>query len=232
MLADFREGVQRASAAPDVRVLVITGRGGSFCAGIDLADLDGRDAADRGGVPSESDMLLVGCAKPVIAAVDGPAVGMSAEFTCQADVRIASTRARFAGNFGQRGLVPDTGAGSWLLPKQIGLPAALRLLFTGEPLDAEEAFRIGYVSGLVEPDEPEGTATELAGRIAAASPFSARPISSSSTTGRHVLQRNTSRTREPPCRNASPPKTTRRAWRRRSGNADRRASPDAEPRAR
>lgn len=111
MLAEFRDGVRRANADPDVHVLIITGRGGSFCAGIDLADLAGRDTADRADAPPDSDMLVLGCAKPVIAAVDGAAVGMGAEFTCQADLRIATTRARFAWNFGQRGLVPDT-AGS------------------------------------------------------------------------------------------------------------------------
>src|SRR5205807_898035 len=71
---------------------------------------------------------------------------LGAEFTSQCDVRIASTRARFAWNFVHRGLVPDTGAGTWLLPRIVGLPAALRLLYSGDFLGAEEALAIGYVA--------------------------------------------------------------------------------------
>src|SRR5207248_7882588 len=141
----------------DARVVIVTGSGGSFCAGTDLADLSTVPGETRGvrGTAEQTDLWwpLVQCPKPVIAAVDGPAVGMGAEFTSQCDVRIASTNARFAWNFAHRGLVPDTGAGSWLLPKLIGLPAALRLLYSGDFLGAEEALALGYVSNVVEPDE-------------------------------------------------------------------------------
>ena len=77
---------------------------------------------------------------------------MGAEFTSQCDVRIASTRARFGWVFVHRGLVPDTGAGTWLLPRLVGPTAALRLLFSGDFITADEALRIGYVSEVVEPD--------------------------------------------------------------------------------
>lgn len=177
MLDAFSDGIRRAGEDDDVRVLLVTGSGGSFCAGIDLADLAGRDPGDRGRTDDEGGprgMLLHNCPKPVIAAVDGPAVGMGAEFATQADLRIASERARFSWNFGRRGLVPDTGAGSWLLPRQIGLPAALRLLYTADTLDAEEALSLGYVTEVVVPDDLPGTATGLAQRIAAGSPFAAR----------------------------------------------------------
>lgn len=96
---------------------------------------------------------------------------MGAELTCQADLRIASSRARFCWNFGHRGLVPDTGAGSWLLPRQIGMAAALRLLYTGEELGAERAHRLGYVDDVLDPDELAAAARALAARVAAASPF-------------------------------------------------------------
>ena len=81
--------------------------------------------------------------KPTICAVDGPAVGMGAEFTSQCDLRIASTNASFAWNFVHRGLVPDTGAGTWLLPRLIGVQAALRLMYTGERIGADEAHAPG-----------------------------------------------------------------------------------------
>lgn len=182
MLAEYEASVRKASADPGVRALVITGVPGSFCAGIDLADLAGRSPGERGRVERrpiqdgdgkrEAGLLLLNCPKPVIAAVDGPAVGMGAEFTVQADLRIASTRASFAWNFGRRGLVSDTGAGSYLLPRQIGLTAALRLLFTGEKLEAAEAKSLGYVLDAVDPDALPGAARDLALATAACSPFS------------------------------------------------------------
>ena len=176
MLAEFEASVRRASDDPEVRALLVTGVPGSFCAGIDLADLAGRSPGERGRVEDQdgartAGLLLVDCAKPVIAAVDGPAVGMGAEWTVQADLRIASTRASFAWNFGRRGLVPDTGAGSYLLPRQIGLAPALRLLFTGDKLPAEEAKRLGYVLDAVHPDDLPGAARELALATAACSPY-------------------------------------------------------------
>ena len=108
----------------------------------------------------------------MIGAIDGAAVGMGAEFTSQCDVRIASDRARFAWNFAHRGLVPDTGAGSWLLPRLIGPTAALRLLYSGEFLSAEEALRLGYVSAVVAPDELQERARAEARGFLVGSPFS------------------------------------------------------------
>jgi enoyl-CoA hydratase len=101
---------------------------------------------------------------------------MGAEFTSQCDVRIATSRARFAWNFVHRGLVPDTGAGTWLLPRLIGPQAALRLLYSGEFLGAEEALAIGYVARVVEPDQLLDAAREEARRYLAGSPFSQRLI--------------------------------------------------------
>jgi enoyl-CoA hydratase/carnithine racemase len=80
-------------------------------------------------------------------AVDGMAVGMGAEFATQADLRVVSSRAKFRWNFVHRGLVAVTGAGTWLLPRQIGTAAALRLLYTGDDLDADQARALGFRSG-------------------------------------------------------------------------------------
>jgi 2-(1,2-epoxy-1,2-dihydrophenyl)acetyl-CoA isomerase len=179
MLEEFSGFVARAGAEENVRVLIVTGVPGSFCAGIDLADLAGRDPGDRGRAEpgdsgsgdSERVPLLMACPKPVIAAVDGMAVGMGAEFATQADLRVISTRARFRWNFVHRGLVADTGAGTWLLPRQIGIGPALRLLYTGEDLDAAAALALGFAAVVVEPEELPAAADALARRIAAASPF-------------------------------------------------------------
>jgi enoyl-CoA hydratase/carnithine racemase len=180
MLGEFLERIAEAGADTATRVVVITGTAGAFCAGTDLADLATVPGAQRGlrGTAQERTRWwpIVECPKPVIGAIDGPAVGMGAEFSSQCDSRIASPNARFAWNFVHRGLVPDTGAGSWLLPRLIGLQRALRLLYTGEFLSAEEALAIGYVAQVVPSAELIPTALALAKTIAAGSPFSQRRI--------------------------------------------------------
>jgi len=182
MLGEFLERIGAAGSDPDTRVVIVTGAPGAFCAGTDLADLASVPGEQRGlrGRADERGRWwpIVECGKPVIAAIDGPAVGMGAEFTSQCDIRIATPNARFAWNFAHRGLVPDTGAGSWLLPRLIGLQRALRLLYTGDFLSAEEALAIGYVDQLVASSELLGAARSLADRIAAASPFSQTRIKS------------------------------------------------------
>jgi len=176
MLGEFLDQIATASHDDATRVVIVTGTAGAFCAGTDLADLATVPGAERGlrGRAEERGRWwpIVECSKPVIAAIDGPAVGMGAEFTSQCDIRIASPNARFAWNFVHRGLVPDTGAGSWLLPRLIGVQRALRLLYTGDFLSAEEALAIGYVDQLVPSAELLPAARALAERIAAGSPFS------------------------------------------------------------
>jgi len=178
MLYAFIEKVREVSADDAIRVLIVTGSGGSFCAGTDLADLSTKPGETRGvrGEAHEGDVWwpLVSCPKPVIGAIDGNAVGMGAEFSSQCDVRIITPRTRFAWNFAHRGLVPDTGAGSWLLPRIIGPSRALRLLYSGAFLDAEEALAIGYANAISEPETLLDAARAEARRYLASSPFSIR----------------------------------------------------------
>jgi enoyl-CoA hydratase/carnithine racemase len=174
MLHRFAELVERASSDDEARVVIISGSGGSFCAGMDLADLARVPPEERNRGPRS--WFVMHCAKPVIAAVDGPAVGMGAEFTSLADVRIASTDARFAWNFVARGLVPDSGAGTWVLPRLIGVQAALGLLFSGRSLPAEEALGLGYVSQVVPPYDLLDAARAVAGSWLGGSPFAAQRI--------------------------------------------------------
>ena len=180
MLGDFLDAVAEAGADESTAVVVITGVPGAFCAGTDLADLATIPGESRGlrGRSDEHDRWwpIVACAKPTICAVDGPAVGMGAEFTSQCDLRIASTNARFGWNFVHRGLVPDTGAGTWLLPRIVGLQESLRLLYTGEIIDATEAHRLGYVLDVVAPEELADRTRQLAEAVAAGSPHSNRLI--------------------------------------------------------
>jgi enoyl-CoA hydratase len=178
MLGDFISLVREAGADPATSVLVITGVPGAFCAGTDLADLATIPGETRGlrGSSSDHDVWwpIVQCPKPTICAIDGPAVGMGAEFTSQCDLRIASTNARFAWNFVHRGLVPDTGAGTWLLPRIVGLQNALRLTYTGQMIDADEALRLGYVLDVVAPDDLPARVRALAEQVATGSPHSHR----------------------------------------------------------
>lgn len=178
MLARFIETVREAGADDRVKVLIITGAGGTFCAGTDLADLATIPGETRGvrGEASQNDVWwpIVSCPKPVIGAIDGFAVGMGAEFSSQCDVRIVTNRARFAWNFAHRGLVPDTGAGSWLLPRLIGPSRALRLLYSGAFLEASEAAAIGYANMLVSPEALMDTAYAEARAYLKSSPFSLR----------------------------------------------------------
>ena len=152
MLAEFIRTVGEADADERTVAIVVTGVPGAFCAGTDLADLATIPGETRGlrGSADEAERHhwwpIAQSRKPTIGAIDGPAVGMGAEFTSQCDIRLASPNARFAWNFVHRGLVPDTGAGTWLLPRIIGLQHALRLMYTGAMIDSDEALRIGYVT--------------------------------------------------------------------------------------
>jgi enoyl-CoA hydratase/carnithine racemase len=179
-LASFYAAITRAADDSAARGVVITGAGGAFCAGTDLTDLAGVAPEDRGGrrgqAAEQDGWPIQQCPKPVVAAVDGPAVGMGAEFATQCDVRIASITARFAWNFVHRGLIPDTGAASWLLPRQIGFTAALRLVLSGEFLSADEALAIGYVSAVVEPDTVVEAACAEARRLSRGSPLAGRLV--------------------------------------------------------
>jgi enoyl-CoA hydratase/carnithine racemase len=176
MLFAFTDTVARLGADERVRVVIITGAGGTFCAGTDLADLATIPGETRGvrGEASEGSKWwpIVQCPKPVIGAIDGFAVGMGAEFASQCDVRIVTDRARFAWNFAHRGLVPDTGAGSWLLPRLVGPSRALRLLYSGTQIDAAEAHRIGFANVVVAPEALQEAALAEARTYLQSSPFS------------------------------------------------------------
>ena len=200
MLGEFIETVGKAASDALARVVVVTGRPGAFCAGTDLADLATIPGSARGlrGSAEDRDKWwpLLQCPQPTICAIDGPAVGMGAEFTSQCDIRIATPNACFAWNFVHRGLVPDTGAGTWLLPRLIGVQNAMRLLYTGEFVSAEQALALGYISQLVDSENLLEAAYSLAGAIAAGSPHSQRLIKSlvyeglTSSVERH-MQRHT-----------------------------------------
>ena len=173
MLGELGAAFTSAAEDPEVRAVVLTGVPGSFCAGTDLSDLDAtpEDERSRGGLGEQS---FLACPKPVVAAIDGPAVGMGVEFASMCDVRVASDRARFGWVFVHRGLVPDTGAGTWLLPRLVGVEQAARLVFSGDIIDAAEAKRIGFLADVTASDAVLDRATAIARRFAEGSPFAIR----------------------------------------------------------
>ena len=165
----------QADSDPSVRVVVLTAVPGQFCAGTDLTELRDVDVDDpksgREEFRNGKQWYLSDCSKPVIAAIDGPAAGLGVELATLADLRIASTRAHFSWIFVRRGLIPDTGAGTWALPRIVGVQQALRLVLTAEFIDAAYAREIGFVLEVVEPDALQQRARELAAQIALGSPL-------------------------------------------------------------
>ncbi|GAA2118203.1 enoyl-CoA hydratase/isomerase family protein [Actinomadura napierensis] len=152
------------------RALVVTGAGGSFCSGDDVRELLTGD-----GPPPEARLTpaagaLLETDVPVIAAVNGPAVGWGMELALMADIRVAARRARFGELFVKRGLCSDV-AGIARLAQLVGRERAAELLFTGEIVDAARAERIGLVSRVVDDDDVLTSAVELAARIAANPPL-------------------------------------------------------------
>ena len=164
----------RADADDEVRVVIVTGAGRAFCAGADLSA--GRETfnfAKRGGGDSEEgrdgggrvSLAIFASKKPVIAAVNGPAVGVGVTMTLPMDIRIASSEARFGFVFARRGIVPEA-CSSWFLPKVVGLSQAAEWLYTGRVFGAEEALKGGLVSRVVPPAELLPAAQKLAREIA------------------------------------------------------------------
>jgi enoyl-CoA hydratase/carnithine racemase len=184
MLTDIERIARDVNADDRVRALVVTGAGRAFSAGTDLQQLSssppraGRaeslGAAYGEGAPAP--WTFPSIRKPVIAAINGAAVGLGAEFTLQCDLRIASESARIGWVFVHRGLVPDTAAGTWLLSRIVGLQEAARLLFSGEIISADRAKQIGYVLEVVPDDQLMPRAMELAASVSQGSPLSAAEI--------------------------------------------------------
>ena len=168
--AALREGLTAARNDPLVRVLVITGAGGAFCAG---ADISGEGTAGhplaRMRAINEVALLLHELPIPVVAKVTGVAVGAGWNLALGCDLLVATPESRFSQIFARRGLSVDFG-GSWLLPRLVGLQQAKRLVLLAEMIDAEEAHRLGLVTWVVAAEEIDGFVTDLGKRLSAAPP--------------------------------------------------------------
>jgi enoyl-CoA hydratase/carnithine racemase len=177
--AEIEAAFRHASADDEVRCVIVTGADPAFCSGEDVKEMMTGDAPKTPAAPrvkfapTPAAMAAIDCEKPVIAAVNGPAVGWGMELALYADIRIASERAVFAELFIKRGLICDVG-GLWKLPAIVGPARAAELLFTGDPIDAAEAARIGLVRDCLPHAELLPAANALAARIAANSPLALR----------------------------------------------------------
>lgn len=179
MFAAFEDIFASLNADMGVRVAILTGAGTSFCSGGNVAEMRDRTGMFAGSpediaqryregiqrIPRAFESLQV----PIIAAVNGPAIGAGNDLACMCDLRIASSTARFAESFVKVGIVPGDG-GCWLLPRVVGHAHAAEMALTGDAIDADEALRIGLVSRVVPPEALPVEALRLAGRIAANPP--------------------------------------------------------------
>jgi enoyl-CoA hydratase/carnithine racemase len=184
-MVDEWSAIVRAAARDDaVRVLVLTGAGGSFCSGVDLDSFSPPGAPPASPLRRREDLVSrvhqVALAmdefdKPSIAAVQGVAYGAGMDMALMCDFRIVAESARFAESYIKVGLVPGDG-GCYYLPRIVGLPRALELLLTGEVVDASQALRIGLANQLVPDEDFAEQVARYAARFAALPPVATRLI--------------------------------------------------------
>ena len=168
------EAIKQAERDDAVRVVVLTGSGRAFCSGADVTEMTNeggmRTPEDAGDVLRDEYMPILTrlrtMPKPVIAAMNGPAVGIGASFALACDIRIATPEAYLMEAFVNIGLAPDGGV-SWLLPRMAGTGVAYEMFFTGKPLQAADAHRLGLINRIVPADKLEAEVRELAGQLAA-----------------------------------------------------------------
>lgn len=169
MVEGLKLAFEQAAADSTVKVVILTGAGRAFCAGGDLNLVDGSlglvAAREYVILVSELTRLIFHIEKPVIAAVNGFAMGGGMDLALAADLIIASSTAKFGMAFVNVGLIPDIG-GTYLLPRAVGIQKAKELVFTGETIDAYEAERIGMITKVAEPDNLQETVIQLAGKMA------------------------------------------------------------------
>ncbi|MGE0830136.1 MAG: crotonase/enoyl-CoA hydratase family protein [Hyphomonadaceae bacterium] len=181
MRRDVIAAFDETDADDDVRVVIVTGAGRAFCAGADLSQgaktfdyakrADRTDNVDRGGVEHLRDgggrttLRIFDSLKPVIAAVNGAAVGVGVTMQLAMDIRIASTDARFGFVFNRRGINPEA-CSSWFLPRIVGVSTALEWCYSGRVFPASEALERGLVRSLHAPEELMPAARAIAREIA------------------------------------------------------------------
>ena len=180
MMNDLISAFDSASNDDEVRVVIVTGEGRGFCAGADLGAGEAtfnRDENPRAKKTDDKDNLewlrdgggrttlaIYDCSKPIIAAINGPAVGVGVTMTLPMDIRLASEEAKFGFVFARRGLVPEA-ASSWFLPRIVGISKSLEWTFSGKVFDAEEALKGGLIRSIHSKDSLLDEAKKIANEI-------------------------------------------------------------------
>ena len=171
MRRDLAEALEEAGSDPHVRVVVIGGEGGAFCAGGDvnfMAQLvERRDAEEFArllGAARRVVLTIRQMTKPVIASIEGACAGAGFNLALACDLRIASSTATFTQSFVKLGFHPDWG-GTYFLPRMVPSNIACELFFLGESIDAQKALQLGLVNRVVPPDQLESETRKLAGRL-------------------------------------------------------------------
>jgi enoyl-CoA hydratase/carnithine racemase len=167
------EAFDQADGDDDVRAIIVTGEGRGFCAGADLggggSTFDWRDRQKAGAIPrdggGEVALRIFDLTKPVIAAINGPAVGVGITMTLPMDIRLAAEGAKIGFVFARRGIVPEA-CSSWFLPRVVGISRAVEWTATGRVFSSEEALEAGLVRSLHPAGEVLAAALELAREIA------------------------------------------------------------------
>jgi len=184
-MIDALEAAMRALDADiDVRVVILTGAGSAFSSGGDLKAMATPGSSLRDVLPAQTrrnyragiqrlPLLFEALEVPVIAAINGPAIGAGCDLACMCDIRLAGESAKFAESFVKLGIVPGDG-GAWLLPRIIGFARASELALTGDLLDAAEALACGLVSRVVPGERLMDEARLVANKIAANPPHAVR----------------------------------------------------------
>lgn len=177
MLRSLTERLVQANEDPDVRVMILTGAGRAFCAGLDvkaqsegtglLKDTGGFKSLDLRNTPPT---VLQAMDKPTICAVNGGAAGYGLDTALGCDIRIMADTAKLAAAFTKRGVVPESG-GTWILPRLLGWSKASELIFTGRTLKGQEAVEWGLASEVVPADQLMGRVRAMAQEIAANAPL-------------------------------------------------------------
>ncbi|MBI4619035.1 MAG: enoyl-CoA hydratase [Desulfobacterales bacterium] len=178
MREDIIDAIQDVKGDKNIGVLVITGAGRAFCAGGNIKEMEKMSVEiplveRRAFVRGVSHRIITeirNLEKPVIASINGHAIGAGCNIALACDMRIASEKAKMGVGFINMGLVSDYG-GLYFLPKLVGAAKALELYFTGDLIDAKEAERIGIVNKTVSPEELEKATYDLAGKIAKKAPI-------------------------------------------------------------
>lgn len=182
MLLELDSAIDECDRQDDVRAVILTGAGRGFCSGGDVGGMgagqDNRPHITKQRISGEIQRFpkrLARFAKPIIAAVNGPAAGGGMDLALACDFRTASRSARFAETYGKIGLLPG-GGGAYFLPRIVGKARALELLLTAEFIDADAALDIGLVNHVYEDDELMERTHKIAARIASLPPLSMRLI--------------------------------------------------------